>query len=314
VTRHEWLLVIHQIPARPLYLRARIRTLLERAGAVPLKNSVYAMPHREGALDRLQAVAAEVRESGGEAFVCEARFDEADEKRLIAASRGVREQDYVDVRKAAGERAAGSGRAQRLERRLEWIASVDFFDARGRREAAAAVQRMKRGATRVGRGASEPSRQWVHRTWATRAGVHIDRIACAWYVRRFLDPDARFRFVTPGHPLRSGEVGFDMPGGTFTHEGGGCSFETLIARTGTPDAALRRIAEIVHAIDLKDGKYDRPETAGVAQLVTGIVATHDDDRMRLERGAALFDDLYRAFQDRPRVTMPKGTRVSRRPG
>jgi hypothetical protein len=108
VARHDWLLLIHQIPARPLYLRARVRTLLERAGAVALKNSVYAMPRREGALDRLQAVAAEVRERGGEAFVCEARLDEADEKRLIEASRRVRDQDYADVRKAAGERAAGA--------------------------------------------------------------------------------------------------------------------------------------------------------------------------------------------------------------
>ena len=101
--------------------------------------------------------------------------------------------------------------------------------------------------------------------------------------------------------------------GTFTHDGGGCSFETLIAKTGTPDAALRRIAEIVHAIDLKDGKYDRPETAGVGQLLAGIVAAHADDATRLERGATLFDDLYRAFQDKPRVTMPKGLRVPRRP-
>jgi hypothetical protein len=313
VARQDWLLLIHQIPARPLYLRARVRTLLERAGAVALKNSVYAMPQREGALDRLQAVAAEVRERGGEAFVCEARFDASDEKRLIEASRRVRDQDYADVRKAAGERAVGASRAQRLERRLEWIASVDFFDAGGRREATAAVQRMKRGATRAARGASERAGAWVHRTWATRSGVHVDRIACAWYVRRFLDPGARFRFVASGGTLRSGDVGFDMPGGTFTHDGGGCSFETLIAKTGTPDAALRRIAEIVHAIDLKDGKYDRPETAGVGQLLAGIVAAHADDATRLERGATLFDDLYRAFQDKPRVTMPKGLRVPRRP-
>ena len=134
MARQDWLLLIHQIPARPLYLRARVRTLLERAGAVALKNSVYAMPQREGALDRLQAVAAEVRERGGEAFVCEARFDASDEKRLIEASRRVRDQDYADVRKAAGSgpwaRVARNGWSDASSGSHPWTSSTRADGAR----------------------------------------------------------------------------------------------------------------------------------------------------------------------------------------
>ena len=130
-------------------------------------------------------------------------------------------------------------------------------------------------------------------------------MACAWYVRRFLDPGARFRFVASGQTPKPGEVGFDMPGGTFTHEGDRCSLETLIARTIRPDPALQRVAEIIHDIDLKDGKFDRQEAAGVAQVIAGILGAEQSDEARIERGAALFDDLYRAFRGKPQPKLPK---------
>jgi hypothetical protein len=304
----DWILLIHQIPARPLYLRARIRGLLARAGAVAVKNSVYAAPAREGVPARMQAIAAEIRERGGEVLLCDARFEDADERRFIESCRRERAKNYAALREAATSGSATPAQAPRLERRLERIVAVDFFAAEGRREAEAAIARLGRGAAGKRRGAAGA---WAGRTWVTRRGVHVDRMACAWYVRRFLDPGARFRFVAPGDVPRAGEVGYDMPGGSFTHEDGGCSFETLIAKTGANDPALRKIAEIVHDIDLKDGRFGRPETAGVAQLITGIVGAEPDDRARLERGAVLFDDLHRAFQDKPQPKLPTGIRVPR---
>ena len=294
-----WLLLIHQIPARPLYLRARVRALLARAGAVALKNSVYAAPASEGTRATLLAVAGEIRERDGEAVLCEARFDEADEQRLVDSCRRDRAEDYADLRQAAEERPVNRGRLLRLEKQLERISAVDFFEASGRLEAEAAFQRLRR------KSEAPPAQPWAGRTWVTRRGVHVDRMGCAWFVRRFLDPAARFRFVPSGQAPRAGEVGFDMPGGMFTHEGDRCSLETLIARTGHPDAALQRIAEIVHDIDLKDGKFGREETAGVTQVIAGIVAAEPSDEARIQRGAALFDDLYRAFRGKPQPTLPK---------
>lgn len=134
------------------------------------------------------------------------------------------------------------------------------------------------------------------RVWATRRGLHVDRIASAWLIRRFIDPQAQFRFIDSKEEKIPGEVRFDMVGGDFTHEGDACTFETLVRVAARPDPALRQIAEIVHDIDLKDGKFNRPDAAGIQQIVLGIILDCPDDDDRLRRGFALFDDLYASFR------------------
>jgi hypothetical protein len=127
--------------------------------------------------------------------------------------------------------------------------------------------------------------------------VQIDRIASAWLVRRFIDPAARFKFV-PGRAYlpRSGEVRFDMFEGEYTHEGDRCTFEVLLQRAGLQDDALAAIGEIIHDIDLKDGKYGREETAGIRIVMAGISAGQRDDDERLARGAAVLDYLYQSMK------------------
>ncbi len=133
-------------------------------------------------------------------------------------------------------------------------------------------------------------------TWVTREGVKVDRMASAWLIRRFIDPQARFKFVPPrGYQPEPGELRFDMYRGEYTHEGDRCTFETLVERFGLKDRALRAIAEIVHDIDCKDEKFGRPEAGGIRGLVQGIVAAHAADADRLVRGTALMDDLYASF-------------------
>ena len=131
------------------------------------------------------------------------------------------------------------------------------------------------------------------RTWVTRRGVRVDRIASGWLIRRFVDPEARFRFVDPdGYGLEAGELRFDMFEGEFTHEGERCTFETLVRRFGLDDPALRAISEIVHDIDLKEERYNRKETAGVESVVRGVALGTDSDESRVERGYLIFDGLY----------------------
>jgi hypothetical protein len=135
------------------------------------------------------------------------------------------------------------------------------------------------------------------RTWVTREGVYVDRIASAWLIRRFIDPEARFKFAPArGYKPRSGELRFDMFEAEYTHVGEECTFQTLLRRFGLRDRALRAIGEVVHDIDCKDDRFNRPETAGVASLIRGIAAAHADDRRRMERGAAVLDDFYEFFR------------------
>ncbi len=135
------------------------------------------------------------------------------------------------------------------------------------------------------------------RTWVTRQGVKIDRMASAWLIRRFIDAAARFKFVPPrGYQPGRDEVRFDMYDAEFTHEAGNCTFETLLERFGLRSRALRAIGEIVHDIDCKDEKFDRAEAPGLALVVDGIARAHADDAARIERAASVFDDLYTHFE------------------
>jgi hypothetical protein len=307
-----------------LYLRAKVRHRLARVGALALKNSVYVLPETDDCREDFQWIAEEARAGGGEAFVCTATFLEGvDGRELAARFRLERSADYEALaaelrrlssfRRKPGDPATARSELEagltRARRRLEEIRAIDFFEALGRKEAETMLRKME-GRLRSKSGEPSPRRgvrpDLVGKTWVTRRGVKIDRIASAWLIRRFIDPAARFRFADPASdPRKPGELRFDMVGGDFTHEGDRCTFETLRLRAGANDPALGPIAEIVHDIDLKDGKYGRPDAAGVRQLVEGLLAAHSSDEERLDRGFALFDDLYASFRKGEGGAAPK---------
>jgi hypothetical protein len=133
----------------------------------------------------------------------------------------------------------------------------------------------------------------VGQLWVTRKGVKVDRIASAWLIRRFIDRNALFAFVDETEPRQHpGGIRFDMFDCEFTHEGDLCTFEVLLSRKDLRNPALQRIAEVVHDIDLKDQKYRRPETEGVASLIAAIVGAHSDDAVRIARGSDALDALH----------------------
>jgi hypothetical protein len=127
--------------------------------------------------------------------------------------------------------------------------------------------------------------------WATRAGVHIDRAACAWLIRRFLDPEAEFLFVTDPSQAPPDATAFDMRGADLGHHGGDCSFETILRRYDVTDPVLWRIAEIVHVADLDDERFDAPEAAGLDVVLRGLSMTGTDEQT-LAASGPLFDGLY----------------------
>jgi hypothetical protein len=313
----SWLLLIHQIPPQPAYLRVKIGRRLAKVGAVALKNSVYVLPESEAALEDLQWILREVAEDGGEATLSRAHFIEGlTDEELRGQFRRVRQAEYAEIAEAARQAAAGGNAANgagggegghattlrelnRLQRRLEDVMALDFFAAEGRAEAEAALMALRgrmAGGARGGGDAESPPVRYRGRTWVTRQGVKVDRIASAWLIRRHIDPEARFKFVpAQGYRQFPGEVRFDMFEAEFTHEGEACTFEVMLSRLGPQDPALQAIAEIVHDIDLKDGKFGRAEAAGIARLIDGICAGTQDDPGRIERGGALLEDLYACF-------------------
>jgi hypothetical protein len=315
----RWLLLIHQIPPKPDYFRVKIWRRLQRLGAVAIKNSVYVLPKNDQAQEDFQWLLREIVEGGGEASLCEARFVEglADDQveALFQAARGAEYGQIAEEARRLAEIPLPTGQIEetrrtqleidlaRLKRRLAEVVAIDFFGALGREAAEGLVSgveaRMTGKNSMLGpdRARTFQREDVLGKTWVTRKGIHIDRMASAWLIRRFIDSDARFKFVPPkGYKPLPGELRFDMFEAEFTHEGDRCSLEVLIERTGVNDPALSLIAEIVHDIDLKDSKFGRQETIGIERLIAGIAMSHKDDETRMARGAAVFDDLYEYFK------------------
>jgi hypothetical protein len=317
--RPRWLLLIHQIPPKPAYLRVKIGRRLQALGAVAIKNSVYALPRGEQALEDFQWVRREILAGGGEATVCAALFVEGhSDADLRALFKKARDADYVALAGEARAVAHGLGGSRRrpgagvggarqsllrLRKRLAEVVAIDFFGAPGR-EAVEGLLAGIEARLRNPRSAGPPRRVsaagYRGRTWVTRRGVQVDRIASAWLVRRFVDPNARFKFAAgQDYRPRPKEVRFDMFQAEFTHDGDLCTLEVLLRRFGIDDPALRVIAEIVHDIDLKDAKFGRPEAAGLARLLDGIALRNQADPARLAQGGAAFDALYESFRRKP---------------
>src|SRR5439155_4830443 len=188
----------------------------------------------------------------------------------------------------------------RLQKRVTEVATVDFFLGRAREPLEGLLAELAGRLAPTGSkmdDAPAAEQKPRGRTWVTRTGIHVDRMASAWLIRRFIDPEARFRFVASReYRHQVGELRFDMFDGEYTHQGELCTFEALLSRFEITDAALRPIAEIVHDIDLKVAKHGRPETAGINLIVNAIAMSHRDDEARLARATAVLDDVYEYFK------------------
>jgi hypothetical protein len=310
----SWLLLIHQIPPKPAYFRVKIWRRLQSLGALALKNSVYALPNTDEAREDFEWVLREIVKEGGEATLCEARLIEGlGDDEVQRAFHAARDADYAQIAETARKldaeiprkgipedrRSQVEADVARLRHRLTDVGRIDFFAAPGREAAEGLVSALE---ARL-RPAGERMRtdhlsldDLRDRVWVTRKGIHIDRIASAWLIRQFVDANARFKFVpSKGYRPEARELRFDMFEAEFTHEGDLCTFEVLLSRLGLNDGALVPIAEIVHDIDLKDRKFDRPDTAGIDRLILGIAMGYSDDESRLERGFGVFDGLYQYF-------------------
>jgi hypothetical protein len=311
-----WLLLIHQVPNSPAYLRVKMWRRLQKIGAVAVKNAVYVLPRSDQSSEDFHWVAREIIEAGGDASVCEATFIEGiTNHELIELFRAARDSDYEELigearelhqdsraAETAGENWASAlaGRLSKLRQRLTEIQAIDFFPSRAGKQAEGAIseleEKLRNAPMRKGQ---QSNGSYSGRTWVTRTGVHVDRIASAWLIRRFIDSQARFKFVpAKGYRPEPGELRFDMFDAEFTHEGDLCTFEVLIERLNIADRAIRRLAEVIHDIDLKEAKFGRPETAGIAVVVNAICTKHREDADRIERATILLDDLYEFFKKR----------------
>ena len=261
-TTARWLLLIPQLPPKPAYLRVKIWRRLQRLGAISVKNSVYVLPASEQALEDFQWLLREIEQDDGGGMICEANLvDGLSDQEVQALFDAARDADYEVIasqlrtitatihrkRKALLKDVPElKGQLAKLRRRFSEVNAIDFFGANGRMFVEGLLSEIETrlvdtdASNRDQLGQSKSSAELVGKTWVTRCGVHVDRIACAWLIRRFIHPEAKFKFVSVKdyHPAPD-ELRFDMFKGEFTHVGDTCSFEVLLERVGLNDPALQ---------------------------------------------------------------------------
>jgi hypothetical protein len=315
----RWLVIIHQIPPKPDYLRVKIWRRLQRVGAIPIKNSVYILPQSDRAQEDFQWIVREIVAQGGDASVCEARFvDGLSDEHIEAMFHSARDKEYAEVgesarglvealRKAdAAGKLAIAADAERLRRRFADAVDIDFLGAPGRESAEAALgslhERLHPAEVKAEQERRFNREDYRGRTWVTRKGIHVDRMASAWLIRRFIDADATFKYVpAKGYKPEPGEVRFDMFDAEFTHEGDACTFEVLLeAFALRPDLGLTQIAEIIHELDVRDGKFEREDVEGIGEMIAGISLAHREDEARQSQAGGMFDALYEFLRRRRR--------------
>lgn len=292
-------MLIHQLPPTPAYLRVRVRRRLKHLGAQLLKNSVYVLPNSSESAEDLHWLRREILDGGGEATVTLADLVEgATDAELENQFRTASDAEYAEFARtvSAVKGPLQERDVQRLRTQLSELSARDFFAARGRAAAERALSERlpARRATVPPAAASLPRPTGA--TWVTRHDAHVDRLASAWLITRFIDPQATFKFVAAvGYTAVPGELRFDMFDGEFTHEVDRCTFQTLVLRFGLGDPALAAMGEVIHDIDYKVETARRPETEGVRALVQGICFAHQDDHARVDAAGPVFDGLYAYF-------------------
>jgi hypothetical protein len=315
LTVMHWLGLSYTLPTTSVSSkRVAVWRRLRQLGAVSPTGSLYLLPEGAENAEALDWLAQEIEDGGGEALVLHVdRFEREAEAKLIESVRDARDEDYRKIAADAEEAlepADQEGLRERLEklrRRFAETARLDFFQAAEGPRAAAALARIE---TALGRESflevpAAERKRYQGRRWVTRPHPHVDRLACAWLIRRFVDPQAEIRY---GDVPEEGEVSFDLRDADFGHHGNHCSFETMLAAFGLgADPALAALGEIVHEIDLRDGTSARPEVPGVDGILRGWSAAGWPDSELERNGVALFEGLYTAMkQERAAAARPAG--------
>lgn len=313
-----WTALFLTLPTQPNAVRLRIWRALKSLGCVSLRDGVYLLPAPLAGL--FDALAAEVRTHGGQAHVLElsARDDAMRTAVLAQFDRaGAYGQWRHDVQALAAalpalEETEARRRGRSVAEALQSLRRIDYYPGAAAEQAQAELDTLRRAldahfshgepqAQAPGGIVRLDPRSFRGQRWATRGRPWVDRLACAWLICRFIDPEARFLWLADpagSTPAPPGALGYDYDGARFSHVGPLVSFEVLLASFSLDaDPQLQRIARSVRFLDV--GGIPAAEAAGLETVLSGLHALHADDDALTQASAAVFDALYAATRTPP---------------
>jgi hypothetical protein len=299
---HSWLLLLFSLPATHKTARVALWRKLQKSGAIQIKTSTYLLPDRPAQYELFQWLAKQVVDYGGDSTLIRAQEIEGlPDAKIVALFNAARDNDYAGLAEEARKLSAARPKPnekrfvaglEKLRKEFRHISEVDFFAAPKAHVAESLLERLEKPIrSKIAPATRLQASQFQRRTWVTRPRPEIDRVACAWLIREFIDLKATFKFAAQAESI-PGAIPFDYAHGEFSHHGEDCTFETLLARFGIADKALRKIGEMVHDADLEDEKFQEPACVGLDRVFKGWAKRGMADEEIVARGAACFDGLY----------------------
>jgi hypothetical protein len=311
-TTAAWLLLITNLPGHNPTLRMRIWRTMKSAGAVLLRDGAYLLPNSDESLEALQEQAAQIRAAGGLAHLLffDAHSPEQTSELTVLFDRTTEYAEAIqrlDALKGALPKLEEPEARQQLAgvgREVADIVARDFFAGEPRKQMESAIADAE-AALNARFAPDEPKashrklrerirKEYQGRTWATREHLWIDRVASAWLIRRFVDPDARFLWLKKPKDCPKRAVGFDFDGAEFTHVDSKVTFEVLLASFGLEaDPGLARLGALVHHLDV--GGIPTAEGPGFATIMAGARTLQRDDDALLKAMTPVLDSLYAGY-------------------
>jgi len=305
-----WSILIVTLPTQPNAVRLRIWRALKALGCAALRDGAYLLPEEHVAA--LEPLAAEVREHGGSASVLTLSPRDENQRAEILAlfDRGeayMQWRETVTALQAELDQLAETDARRRLRGvadALQALRRIDYYPGAAAEQAEGHLLALRRSFDgRFSKGEPQARqadgierldrRKFQGKRWATRARPWVDRLACAWLIQRFIDPQAQFVWLADPAKAPRGVLGFDYDGARFSHVGNRVSFEVLAASFELEaDPKMRRIAAAVHYLDV--GGIAVPEAAGLEAVLAGLREVHADDDQLKQTAATVFDALYAA--------------------
>jgi hypothetical protein len=307
---NTWLSLITTLPTENATLRQRAWRALKASGAAVLRDGVYLMPARDDCRATLDGLAADVREGGGIAHVLRveepndasfaALFDRSHEYTMLLS-------EIAPIRQALSANTVQDvlRQVRKLRKSFAHLAEIDFFPGEAQRQTDGALRDLELACARAlspdepqqpmaGDISRRQASDYQGRIWATRQRPWVDRLASAWLIRRFIDPQARMLWLAAPADCPADALGFDFDGATFSHAGPRVTFEVLAASFGLEQPGLGRLGRLVHYLDV--GGVHSPEATGIESVLAGMRESILDDDQLLTAASSVFDGLLASFE------------------
>lgn len=310
----NWLAFVYSLPSQANTLRVSAWRRMRRLGAISPTSGLYLLPERDDCLEAWQWLAQEIRQAQGEAALMRVQqIEEMSDAQLIEMFRQARQAEYEEIatqlellEQQAETSPEGVDKTMlqttliKMQKQMGDINRIDYFQTPLGAVVTGRINQLSQQLLTAE--AVNPVvmsvviEEYQNKKWVTRPRPHVDRLACAWLIRHFINPQATIRY---GPTPEMDEIPFDMNDGEFSHQGNLCTFEVMVQAFGLTEPGLRPLAEIIHDIDLRDERYQRSEAAGIDAILQGWLLENISDEVLEQRGRALFAGLFAMFNHLP---------------